>query len=239
MARMPALVRALAETTSRDRPSLDHVVSEGRRAGILSRTKKGFGASPINVTDAANLLIAAFGMDSPRQAGELVPQYRSLRRWGDHEPTPMHRYRIAAAAAGDDVFALLDRAADFGEALETLIREAPKFGHAMFAAVHSETSEQGKAQRNNAMVWSLHHFRVAFRRFPAIAIIRLEVSPAIEWVFYPDPDLRDRGFYAEPSGDDQTETSIGFRTLLTIAANILEPPDDEAAADILAESEPE
>src|SRR3954449_6988669 len=110
MALMPALVRALAETTSRARPSLYHVVSEARRAGTLSPTKKGFGASSINVTDAANLLIAAFGMDGPKQAGELVPQYRSLRRWGANEPTPMHRYRAAAAAMGDDVFALLDRA---------------------------------------------------------------------------------------------------------------------------------
>jgi len=226
---MPALVRALAETTSRDRPSLDHVVSEGRRAGILSPTKKGFGASPVSVTDAANLLVAAFGMDSPKQAGELVPQYRSLRRWGANLPTPMHHYRTAAAAMGEDVFELLDRAENFGEALEALIREAPKFGYAMFASAHVEMAEHGEGQRENAMVWDMHHFRVAFQRFLTIAVIRLEILPVVEWVFYPVPELRDRGFYTEPKGDDQTETSVGFRTILTVAANIL-APEDEAAA---------
>src|SRR5690242_13755345 len=117
MALMPALVRALAETTSRDHVSLDHVVREGRRAGILSPTKRGFGATAVSITDAANLLIAAFGTDTARQIPELVPQYRSLRRCGFPD-TPMHEYRIAALAAGqDDPFAALDAAPDFGEAL--------------------------------------------------------------------------------------------------------------------------
>jgi hypothetical protein len=224
---MPALVRALAETTSRDRAALDHVVNEARKAGVVSPTKRGFGASPVSITDAANLLIATFGTDNVKQIGELVPQYRSLRRWGLDPRTPSHRYRVVAAALGEDVFAALDEATDFGQALEVLLGKAPQFAQVLFACAHMEAAEYGEDQRKNAIEWSMHHFRVAFRRFPAAASIRLEISPEVEWVFRPVPDLRSRGFYTEPQGDDQVERSVGFRTIMHLTANILAPPDDD------------
>src|SRR3569833_2664734 len=107
----------------------------------------------------------------------------------------MHEYRIAALAAGqDDPFAALDAAPDFGEALEVLISQAPPIFRAMFTALHVETAEtvtpeNHEEQRSNAVDWSTHHFRVAFRRFPTVATIRLEVRPQVEWVYRPVREL--------------------------------------------------
>jgi hypothetical protein len=78
VAKLPALVSALASCDDRDLPTLEHIARVIREAGLLPTTKRGSGAADMGPKEAALLLIGANSAASPRGAAEAVRLYRDL-----------------------------------------------------------------------------------------------------------------------------------------------------------------
>lgn len=80
MARLPALVDALAAADGRPRGAVDHVARAVREAGYIQTTKRGRGAAEMTVQDAAALLIGLYGARDPASAAEAVEAMDKLTR---------------------------------------------------------------------------------------------------------------------------------------------------------------
>ena len=68
MARLPALIDALAAVDGRPRGAVDHVGRVIREAGLIQTTKRGRGAAEMTARDAAWLVIGLYGADQPANA---------------------------------------------------------------------------------------------------------------------------------------------------------------------------
>lgn len=227
MARLPALVSALHEVDGRERVTLEHIARVVREAGLIVTTKRGSGASPMSVRDAANLLIGANGCDAPKDAALAVQRFRTL--------APRYPRRADPSRAG--VFLALDAAKTFGDAVEALIVGAPELG-ALFLAWAKETyaNETPDAQRILAL-GSLAAVGVSVRlRSPIAAEIVLWRSPGgnyqveDQWEFRVDARLFEQGFYDTRRPDRRIEVSFGFETLLRIAGAVLDTSENQAPA---------
>jgi hypothetical protein len=115
MARLPALVSALAEVDGRDRSGLENVARIIREAGHITTTKRGVGASEMTARDVANLFLGANGSDAAKDAPLAVERFRSLR---PHIVTPRD--------PSLQVFRDIAEAGNFGSALEILIEGMPE-----------------------------------------------------------------------------------------------------------------
>ena len=114
MATLPALVSALAPVDGRERKSIDHVARVIREAGYMPTAGRGGAAAEMDASAAVNLLLGLNCADAPKDAPSAVGLMRKL------EPM-VHK------TSGDlpEVFRAAE-AADFGEALETLIKGLPE-----------------------------------------------------------------------------------------------------------------
>lgn len=70
MARLPALIDALAAVDGRPRVTIDNVGRAIREAGLIQTTKRGLGAAEMTARDAAYLLIGLYGSD--HKAGSVA-----------------------------------------------------------------------------------------------------------------------------------------------------------------------
>jgi len=116
MAKLPALVSALATGDGRDHATIDYFARTLREAGLLPTTKRGVGSAEMTPREAASLLIGVNVSETPRKASVLVPLYRRLVGV-NYGPDLSGR---------DDLLGKLDQAENFGDALEILIEGAPE-----------------------------------------------------------------------------------------------------------------
>lgn len=79
MARLPALVDALAAVDGRERGVLDHMAREIREAGLIQTTKRGRGSAEMSSLDAAHLLLGVYGSNGRGTAAEAASIFGSLQ----------------------------------------------------------------------------------------------------------------------------------------------------------------
>lgn len=118
MARLPALVDALAAADGRPRGAIDHVARAVREAGFIQTTKRGRGAAEMTAEDAAALLIALYGARDPASAAEAVQAFAALPRV---RPTDRVWKDLP------DWLASLQRARTCLQALSAVIEATPRF----------------------------------------------------------------------------------------------------------------
>ncbi|MHB0672218.1 hypothetical protein [Roseomonas mucosa] len=227
MAVMQTLLKSLEETTSYKIKALEHIVSQCRKAGDLPPSKRGFGAAPVTVRDAANLLIATFATASPSEIvpepgrASIVAQFRSLRA----------SLPFGAMQKATPEILSISTAPDFGAALELLIENTPAIVMRIGMAITED--HQSKEIPSIAFNDFLTSSRLTFSRPKPHAEINLVESDAQDEIplfaldFYWDHDLRQKGFYASADVDDRTLRSISLKTLLNLSAAVL-GRDEEA-----------
>ena len=79
MARLPALIDALAAADGRPRRSVDHVAREVREAGLIRTTKRGRGAADMTSIDAAYLMLGLYGAPTPADAKAAAQELASFK----------------------------------------------------------------------------------------------------------------------------------------------------------------
>ena len=115
MARLPALIDALAKVDGRERAPLEALARVVREGGLIATTKRGSGAAMMVVKDAANLLLAAkLSWLARTETTAATMQFRSLARLEANDCG-----RALGGVLGD-----LASAPTLGGALELLISKA-------------------------------------------------------------------------------------------------------------------
>lgn len=120
MARLPALVDALAAIDDRPRGALDFVARAVREAGFIQTTKRGRGAAEMTAADAAAFLLGCYGAREPTTAAEAVATLTRLERISDEtRDNLMPDWTYGLMHARDPI-----------EAVAALIEMAPLIGQA-------------------------------------------------------------------------------------------------------------
>ncbi|RVE92449.1 hypothetical protein CN235_18040 [Sinorhizobium meliloti] len=134
MAKLPALVTALAEIDGRERKTIDYIARTIRERDYITTEKRGSGAADMTVREAVNLLIALNGADLPKDAPLAIDRYRSLvqRFSGNAKKISDRLDRVNWMP--ESVQHVAD-ARTFGEAMERLIEYVPD----LFRTFHEGT----------------------------------------------------------------------------------------------------
>lgn len=120
MARLPALVDALAEVDLRGHASLNHIARLVRDAGLITSTKRGAGGANMKYEDAATLLMAACGDINPLGAVSAAQRLQEL------EPVPADAVRAMQREDLPAHFEWLRAPTSFATTLTRLIEHAPQ-----------------------------------------------------------------------------------------------------------------
>lgn len=120
MARLPALVEALAEVDLRSHATLNHIARLVRDAGEITSTKRGAGGAKMEYRDAATLLMAACGDINPLGAVAAAKRMQAL------EPIPADAVRAMQREDLPAHFDWLREPTSFAATLTRLIEHAPQ-----------------------------------------------------------------------------------------------------------------
>lgn len=234
MAKLPALVTALAECDGRDRATIDHFARTIREAGLLPTTKRGVGSASMNVREAANLLIAIKASENAKDAAAVVRTYRTLVPFIFHNEDDVASCviplrRVAAAER-------------FGDALEQLILSAANIAGWMLAKVASERPELDEQSLVSLAISEVawRQVEVSIARPVPYATIRIVNHSSgrrvveFEQNFTVDTSLLMQGFYTSGHhADGKTTTTFGLKTLLKLSELVV---SDEKATELAAEA---
>lgn len=223
MARLPALVNALAAEDNRDEATLALIARLIREAGHITTSKRGRGSAAMTVRDAANLLIGANAADSPKDAADAVPLYRALRAYAIN-PSGSDRHRFLAR---------LNAARSLGDAIEILIEEAVSV-----LMVLTAFAEDGLGFKREDVVTVMRGpaamlgVDVSFHRPGARVTIEIWRRPIQGgerivdhvWMFQPDASFEDHGLYAKhrQGRERRVVVTIGLFTLLQLHGALCE-----------------
>jgi hypothetical protein len=236
MVKLPGLVTALAEVDGRERKTVEHIGRVIRERGYITTGKRGGGAANMTTREAANLIIALNGADTPKDAPAAIDRFRSLRQqWRGNASTLREKLdRIESAPQ-----AIKDVASvhTFGEALEALIDGAPELMRSMlqYCAEAYEGLDTSKLFALGLRL-GLFGLEITFRHYATrIELFTMDGSNRrveFETEFVVDPDRLEEGFYGDVSArsDRRVVVTIGLRTL--IAAWSALQGDDEALASL-------
>lgn len=230
MARLPALIAALAKTDGRDAKAVAWFARVIREGGLMATTKRGLGAAEMTPRDAANLLIALNATTEPRDAIELVHIVRGF--------VPQR-----AGFSNEDgslvVLGAISRAENFGEALEAAIANAPAI--ALMLLAHANERFDHPEQRSRALSMEMLGFSVEFVHCgaPISAALSLWQMVGHErrdedvWKFGGDEALIRSGYYARTNADRRVIMQVGVKTLLHLFAATM-PATAEETAEVMA-----
>lgn len=84
MARLPALVKAIADHDDRPATMISHFARVLRNEGLIISNVAGLGAPAMTYKDAAVLLMATLGASAPSGAAEAVANLTQLTAWEDN-----------------------------------------------------------------------------------------------------------------------------------------------------------
>jgi hypothetical protein len=225
MAKLPALVDAIAEVDGRDRATIDHVARIIREAGYIPTTKRGSGASEMTAREAANLLLALNGADAPKEGPLAIDRFRSLRQ----NETPYSGVNCEGFSQLPIAIKNVAEARTFGEALEALIDGAPDLSLCLRQYVFETYGEQ-RAPLIFRMVetGSFAGVEVTLKRYHAEVVLWRNVAGQLETdfitTFLPDPERQEAGFYGAGAKDRRVGAGFGFPTLYRIAQSL--SPDE-------------
>lgn len=219
MAKLPALVSALAEVDGRDRATLDHIARVIREAGYIPTTKRGSGAAEMTAREAVNLLLAANGADVPKDGPIAIDRFRSLRlKFANPRETSLPTFQSIAEAP------------TFGDALEALVEGIPEVliaGLGFIEQGYTEEKVRRAFQKGLAMhswdhIFALH---VTLRRYTAEIECKTWVGTSVQdayWRnefsahFQVDADRFMEGFYGGGRADRTVSVSFSGQTILKL-----------------------
>ncbi len=124
MAKLPALVTALAEIDGRERKTIDYVARTIREREYITTEKRGSGAADMTIREAVNLLIAVNGTDVPKESPLAIDRFRSLVQHFAGNATLISEHVDKINWTPEPIRHVTD-ARTFGEALERLVETVP------------------------------------------------------------------------------------------------------------------
>lgn len=216
MAKLPALVSALAKTDGRERAAVDHIARVIRERGYITTGKRGGGAAEMNAHEAANLIIALACADTPKDAPIAVNRFRSLCQ--EFAGTQMQARSESYARHSKPAQDILN-CHTFGEAIDALVVGVPEtieLFHDYFIDAYGD--HNGKIF---ATLISMRAFgiEIIFQRYHSrIEIFRSgrngvrEIEFAVD--FGVDTDRWEQGFYGYEASDRRVVVTIGLPTLV-------------------------
>lgn len=228
MAKLPALVRALQKVDGREIKSIEHIARVTRENGYIPTGKRGSGASDMDSTAAANLLIALNSAENPKDVPLSIDRVRSYEVFA---PDPVE--------GRPEVLRHVAEAANFGVALAELIDGVPELVCSFFQMA-SETYE---GDRLKAIMYAIlnsgTHAGVAVTIHSASAEIQVFKEAngrEIEWstTFVVNNERYFSGFYGFDESDRRRSVTFGFRTLLAVWHCLHDTEvDNQATIDLL------
>jgi hypothetical protein len=231
MAKLPALVTALAEVDGRERKTVEHIARTIRERGYITTGKRGGGANEKTPHEAANLLIALNGADTPKEGPIAIDRFRSLRQYFRGTSKDI-RERLA----GYDNFPKPIRDVmdvhTFGEALDALIEGVPELVAALRSRAHDVRNDIDPDVLDEHLFGMLRlglfGLDITFQRYAAkIELYTMYGSERridFEANFQQDIDRLESGFYGKEWPDRRISVTIGTPTLIA-AWQVLHPGD--------------
>ena len=209
MAKLPALVSAIAEVDGRERKAIDHVARVIREAGYIPTAGRGGAAANMSPREAANLLIALNGADTPGEAGVAIDRYRSLEQAWSHADD-----RAAHIEAVNKIV----NASTFGQALEDLIEATPS----LVLSLHQYWRDAyNVSDPDQELFWTafgmdMFGLDLTLKRYSAefelFTMNGDERRVQFEAVFIRDNNKQSAGFYGASKGDRRVSITIGVPT---------------------------
>ncbi|EPR08449.1 hypothetical protein M527_09885 [Sphingobium indicum IP26] len=221
MAKLPALVTALAEVDGRDRKSVEHIGRTIREAGYIPTGKRGSGAAEMTPREASNFIIALNGADTPKDGPIAIDRFRSLRQYYKGTSKDFRAYVDSFEGQPEAMQDVAD-SRTFGEALEALINGVPSlvmsFHH--FAKEQYPTNDGSSywdEKLMSAFRLTMFGVEVEFERYAAKIDMFImngsERNVQCEVRFIQDQD-RETGFYGVSWPDRRVRSTIGMPTLI-------------------------
>lgn len=230
MARLPAMVTALARIDGRDRGTVDNLIRYIRERGYIPTGKRGHGAAEMTTREVVNGLLALNGADGPKDAPVAIDRFRSLRNWFAGTTKDFRARDEGYDSFPKAIQAVMD-SGTFGEALEALIDEMPS----LVASLKQYTTDAytqftpEQVQRAFPGFLTLHVLGVDVILQRYAATIELYVTVGSERrvefqaKFIQDDDRFMDGFYGNASATDRrVSVTIGTPTLIA-AWQVLHP----------------
>lgn len=221
MAKLPALVTALSEVDGRERKAVDHIARTIRERGYITTGKRGGGAADMTAHEAANLLIALNGADSPKDGPTAIDRFRSLRQWfagtskDIRERVDSYDQQIKPVQDIMDVHT-------FGEALDALIEDVPELVAALRSYAHDAYNDIDPTVLDERLFGMLRlrmfGLEITFERYAAkielYTMYGSERRVEFEAGFMQDTDRIESGFYGKEWPDRRISVTIGAPTLI-------------------------
>jgi len=172
MARLPALVEAIAQHDYRPRSLIWHFGKTVRTAKLILSEKTGTGAADMTYADAATLLMAVGGAASPASAEQAVSNLRSLVHSPWDAIDEMKREDLS------DVLGFMKPEMTFGVALETMIRHADEVER--WEADYIRRSDRSDADGHSGFDME----RLALQAKRAMAPLTPSIVRPVQVIFY-------------------------------------------------------
>lgn len=240
MARLPALVDALAEVDLRGHATLHHIARLVRDAGEITSTKRGAGGAKMEYRDAATLLMAACGDINPLGAVAAAKRLQTL------EPIPADAMRTMQREDLPAHFDWLREPTDFATTLTRLIEHAPQLAawEEAYQSGKADGVAEGVSEAEFSVTRAIHRFaqggfrpglskpvRVIFYAPGVAAEIHLgwvwddltETDAFHEYYALPQPAARAVAA-DEPAPDVMFPVEVGVRTLLALHNAVHQKP---------------
>lgn len=222
MAKLPALVTALAEVDGRERKAVDHIARTIRERGYITTGKRGGGAAEMTPHEAANLLIALNGADTPKEGPIAIDRFRSLRQFFRGSSKDFRERVDSYDSQIKPVQDLMD-VHTFGEALDALIEDVPELVAALRSYAHNAYNDIDPAVLDERLFGMLRlgmfGMEITFQRYAAkIELYTMYGSDRrveFEAGFMQDQD-RESSFYGKSWPDRRISVTIGAPTLIAI-----------------------
>lgn len=220
MTTLPNLVSALSEVDGRDRKSIEHIARVIREAGYIPKGKRGGGAPEMTPREAANLIIALNGADTPKDCPLAIDRFRSLVQAFSGSAKDFRNY----VDSFEDQPEAMQVAADshtFGEALEAILSEVPSLVEAFYRFGKEQFPGKDPAYWDSHLLGALRigmfGLSIQFNRYAAsIEVFIMHGSERkVQSVIQFRQDMnRDEGFYGNSWPDRRIQSTIGAATLI-------------------------
>ncbi len=220
MATLPTLVTAMAKVDGRDRKSVEHIGRVIREAGYIPTGKRGGGAVAMTKREAANLIIALNGADTPQECPLAIDRFRSLVQMFAGNANDFQNYFDSFDNQPEAIQSVAD-SRTFGQALECLVDEVPSLVEAFYRFAKEQFPTKNEDHWDTRLLGALRlemfGVSVEFSRYSA----RVEVfvmnggERLVQCVVqFIQDQSRGETFYGTAWPDRRVKSTIGAATLI-------------------------
>lgn len=223
MAKLPALVSVITEFDGRERKAVAHIARTIRERGYITTGKRGGGADEKTPHEAANLLIALNGADTPKGGPLAIDRFRSLQQSFRGTSKDIHEHLAGYEDFPKPIRDVMD-VHTFGEAFDALIEGVPDLVASLRQYYH-ESHDDKKPEVLDRHFYSMLRLGffgvlVTFQRYAAkIELYSMhghERRVEFEADFIQDMDRTESGFYGKEWPDRRISVNIGTPTLIAV-----------------------